>query len=111
MVERTQALDATYAALADPTRRAILDRLRTGEARVTDLARQFPLSLNAVSKHIRVLEGAGLVHREVRGREHLLSLDAQPLAEAGSWIADYRTFWQVRADALAQHVERRRHQP
>jgi DNA-binding transcriptional ArsR family regulator len=108
MVEHSPALlDLTYAALADPTRRAILDRLRTGEARVTDLARQFPISLNAVSKHIRVLEGAGLVRRDVRGREHLLSLEAAPLAAAGAWIADYRTFWTQRADALARHVEQR----
>ena len=109
MVERVQTgLDATYAALADPTRRAILDRLRTGgAARVTEVAREFPVSLNAVSKHIRVLEGAGLVRREIRGREHVLSLDAEPLAEAGSWIAGYRAFWRVRADALARHVEGR----
>ncbi len=109
MVERVQsALDVTYAALSDPTRRAILDRLRRGgAASVTQVARQFPVSLNAVSKHIRVLEGAGLVHREIRGREHVLSLDAAPLAEAGSWIAEYRTFWHARADALAKHVEDR----
>jgi DNA-binding transcriptional ArsR family regulator len=113
MVERVQSgLDATYAALADPTRRAILDRLRhRGPARVTELARQFPVSLTAVSKHIRVLEGAGLVRREVRGREHVLSLDAAPLAEAGSWIAGYQAFWQARADALAKHVEDRTLQP
>ena len=109
MVERVQSgLDATYAALADPTRRAILDRLRSGgAARVTEVARQFPVSLTAVSKHIRVLEGAGLVHREIRGREHLLSLDAAPLAAAGSWIAGYEAFWQARADALAKHVRDR----
>ncbi len=85
-------------------RRAILDRLRSGEARVTDVAREFPVSLAAVSKHIRVLEAAGLLRREVRGREHLLSVDPTPLLEAGSWISGYHAFWQERADALAAHL-------
>ena len=61
--------------------------------------------LTAVSKHIRVLEGAGLLRRKIRGREHVLSLDAAPLAAAGSWIAGYQAFWQARADALAKHVQ------
>src|SRR5687768_6738986 len=79
-------LDVSLAALADPTRRAILERLAGGETRVTDLARPFDLSLNAVSKHIRVLERAGLVRRRRSGREHVLSLDLSPLHPVAAWI-------------------------
>jgi DNA-binding transcriptional ArsR family regulator len=108
VVEHVQSqLDATYAALADPTRRAILARLQRRPARVTEVAAEFPVSLNAVSKHIRVLERAGLVRREIRGRDHVLSADPRPLREAGSWIEHYQRFWSTRADALAAHVESR----
>jgi DNA-binding transcriptional ArsR family regulator len=100
-----RSLDATYSALSDPTRRTILERLSAKDARVTDVAAGLPMSLTAVSKHIRVLEDAGLVHREVRGREHVLSVDPTPLGEAASWIAHYRRFWESRADALVAHVE------
>lgn len=100
-------LDLTYAALSDPTRREILRRLRTAEARVTDIARPLPLSLAAVSKHINVLERAGLVRREIRGRDHFLSADPERLTEAERWITDYRSFWESRADALVEHFERR----
>jgi DNA-binding transcriptional ArsR family regulator len=86
-------LDRVFSAVADPTRRAILARLADSDARVTDVASAFPISLNSTSKHIRVLEGAGLVRRSVRGREHILSLHAAPLAEAAGWIEHYRTFW------------------
>jgi DNA-binding transcriptional ArsR family regulator len=107
MVERRSVvLDATYAALADPTRRAILQRLRRGEARVTDVAAGFPVSLNAVSKHVRVLEKAGLVSREIRGRDHVLRTEPAALVPAAAWITDYRSFWEDRADALVAHVER-----
>jgi DNA-binding transcriptional ArsR family regulator len=99
-------LDATMGALADPTRRAILARLALGEARVTDLASAFPISLNSTSKHIRALERAGLVHRTVRGREHVLTLDAAPLAEAADWIGHYRRFWEQRLAALDAFVTR-----
>jgi DNA-binding transcriptional ArsR family regulator len=119
MVERTQpaqvaepaALDTTYAALADPTRRAIFEHLGAGEARVTDVARRFPVSLNAVSKHIRCLERAGLVSREIRGREHFLAADAGPLELAGSWIEHHRRFWEERVDALAAHLASGRAHP
>jgi DNA-binding transcriptional ArsR family regulator len=97
-------LDATMGALADPTRRAILARLARADARVTDLAAAFPISLNSTSKHIRMLERAGLVRREVRGREHVLSLDAGPLAEASGWIETYRRFWEERLAALDDYV-------
>jgi len=98
-------LDRVYSALADPTRRRILDSLRTTPTRVTDIALQFPMTLNAVSKHIKVLEEAGLVAREIRGREHVLSLNARPMSVAAGWIAGYQQFWEDRADALVAHVE------
>jgi len=108
MVEYRPPLDRTLAAIADPTRRAILARLTLGEARVTDLAEPFDLSLNAVSKHLRVLERAGLLRREVRGREHVLSLEARPLREAAEWIDAYRAFWEHRLDALDAFLRKRR---
>jgi DNA-binding transcriptional ArsR family regulator len=93
-------LDQTLLALADPTRRAILQRLSQGEARVTDLAKPFHISLNAVSKHIRVLERARLVRRRRAGREHLLSFNPQPLDEAAGWIESRRAMWSRGLDAL-----------
>jgi DNA-binding transcriptional ArsR family regulator len=92
--------DRTFLALADPTRRAILHRLARGEARVTELAAPFPMSLNAVSKHIRMLERAHLVRRRRAGREHYLSLNPKPLDEAAQWIETHRKFWNERLDAL-----------
>lgn len=94
------SLDQTLMALADPTRRAILQRLAAGEARVTELARPFAISLNSVSKHIRILERAQLVRRRRAGREHFLSFSAEPLDEAAAWIAAKRDFWAQRLDAL-----------
>jgi len=93
-------LDQTLMALADPTRRAILERLSKGESRVTELARPFAMSLNAVSKHIRMLERANLVRRRCVGREHLLSLNREPLDEAAAWIEAQRAVWTARLDAL-----------
>lgn len=98
-------LDATLLALADPTRRAILRSLTQGEARVTDVAAPYPISLNAVSKHIRVLERAGLVRRHVVGREHLLSFDPAPLPEAAAWIATQQAAWDERLNALEALLE------
>lgn len=95
-------LDDTMLALADPTRRAILERLSAGAARVTDIAKPFAISLNAVSKHIRILERAALVRRERQGREHMLSLNPAPLDEAAAWIETQRQFWTTRLDALEQ---------
>jgi DNA-binding transcriptional ArsR family regulator len=97
-------LDRVFSGVADPTRRAILARLSESDARVTDVAVLFPISLNSTSKHIRVLEGAGLVHRTVRGREHILSLDAAPLADAAGWIDHYRRFWSEQLAALDAFV-------
>lgn len=101
----TQTLNRTCAALSDPTRRGILARLRRKDARVTELARPFDMSLNAVSKHLRVLERAGLVRRDVRGREHYFSLDAGPLLEVGDWVEAYRNFWEKRVDALEAFLQ------
>lgn len=93
-------LDQTLTALADPTRRAILQRLSEGEARVTELAHPFSISLNSVSKHIRMLERAHLVRRRRAGREHFLSFNPQPLVEAATWIESQRAIWTARLDAL-----------
>lgn len=87
-------------ALADPIRRRILRRLATSEARVTDVAAGFPISLNSVSKHIRLLERAGLVERTVSGREHILRFRPEPLSEAQRWIAAQQAFWASRLQAI-----------
>jgi len=97
-------LDAVLAAVADPTRRAILDRLLVSDARVTELASAFPISLNSTSKHIKVLERAQLVQRHVRGRDHVLSLRAEALGDAVAWMAHYRDFWEQRLAALEAFV-------
>jgi DNA-binding transcriptional ArsR family regulator len=94
------ALDRTLSALADPTRRAILQRLSQGELRVTDIAAPFAISLNSVSKHIRMLERAKLVRRRRSGREHFLSMTPQPLAEVATWIELQRDLWTSRLEAL-----------
>jgi len=101
------ALDRTYAALADPTRRALLVALRDGEARITDLAAPLPMTFAGVSRHVGVLETAGLVKREVRGREHWLSLRPETLTGAERWIGEQTSFWARRAQALAARLEQR----
>ena len=93
-------LDETLVALADPTRRAILERLSQGEARVTEVAAPFPISLNSVSKHIRILERAQLVTRRIAGRDHFLAFNPAPLNEAAAWMERHRAFWNQRLDAL-----------
>jgi DNA-binding transcriptional ArsR family regulator len=93
-------LNRIYAAIADPTRRAILAALSRRELKVGALAGRFAISFNGVSKHVKVLERAGLVRRRVRGREHWLRLRPQPLREASRWLEHYRTFWNARLDAL-----------
>src|SRR5262245_14325821 len=101
MVEyRPQALDGAYGALSSEARRSIVRGLLHGEQRVTDVARPFEMSLAAVSKHIRLLEEAGIVHRRVDGRSHWLSLDPAPLVAAEGWIEATRSFWESRLDAL-----------
>ena len=93
-------LDETLIALADETRRKILRQLAAGEARVTEVAAPFDISLNSVSKHIRLLERAGLVRRRVAGRDHFLSLDPKPFDELSQWMARTREFWSARLDNL-----------
>jgi len=96
----TPQLDHVMAAIADPTRRAILDRLTRGPARVTDVAAPFSMSLNAVSKHVKVLERAGLIRRARQGREHVLELDAEPLREVVRWGFRFEQYWNERLDRL-----------
>src|SRR3954447_10093307 len=92
--QASSRLDAAFTAMADPTRRAILARLALGEARVTEIAGDFPVSLNAVSKHLKMLERAELVRRTVQGRDHVLSLNAAAMADAAAWMDYYRLFWE-----------------
>jgi DNA-binding transcriptional ArsR family regulator len=93
-------LNRIYGAIADPTRRAILGLLAGGDVTVGTLADQFPISFNGVSKHVKVLEQAGLVRRRIQGREHWLRLHPQPLREASRWLEHYREFWDTRLTAL-----------
>lgn len=100
-------LDDTLIALADDTRRSILSRLAAGDARVTEIAAPFDISLNSVSKHIRLLERAGLVSRRVAGRDHFLTLQRKPFDELTKWMLKTREFWNTRLDVLeaALHAE------
>src|SRR6184192_2590191 len=102
----SRTLDRTFAALADPTRRRILAHLAQGDRRVTDLARPHDMSLPAVSKHLRVLEKAGLLRRRRYGRVHEMRLDAKPLKEAAQWVEEYRKFWEGSLDRLAAYLEK-----
>ena len=98
-------LDAVFSALGDPTRRAILARLALGEASVGDLAAPHDMSLPAVSKHLGVLEAAGLLRREKDGRVVRCRLEAAPLQDAAAWILEYRQFWAEQLDALGAYLE------
>jgi DNA-binding transcriptional ArsR family regulator len=104
MVEHAAVLDRAYAALAHPVRRRMLNRLRDGDARVTELAEPFAMSLAAASKHVGQLERAGLVKRRVVGRDHWIGLEPRPLQDAARWLAVYRPFWERRLDALEDLV-------
>jgi DNA-binding transcriptional ArsR family regulator len=106
MVKNSPAkLDDIFSALSDPTRRSILERLSRGAASVTEVAEPFEMSLPAISKHLRILEGAGLIMRQKEGRVHHLRLSAAPLQSAAEWLADYRQFWDEQFDSLAQFLE------
>ena len=98
-------LNRTFAALADPTRRRILEHLAGGDHCVTDLARPYAMSLPAVSKHLRVLENAGLIRRRRRGRMHSLKLQAAPMQQASQWIGEYRKFWEESFDRLDDYLK------
>jgi DNA-binding transcriptional ArsR family regulator len=102
----SKTLDRTFAALADPTRRRILAHLASGHQCVTDLARPYAMSLPAVSKHLRVLERAGLLRRRRYGRVHEMQLEAEPLKQAAQWVEKYRKFWEGSLDRLAEYLEK-----
>ena len=103
MVElQTFEMNSVFHALGDATRRQMLRDLAAGQRTVSELAQPFAMSLAAASKHIRVLEGAGLIHREVRGRTHVCRLDPGPLASAHEWLGFYERFWTSRLDLLEQ---------
>src|SRR5690349_2197901 len=104
MVYHPQMLDATFAALADPTRRAILSRLTTGERTISELASRFAMSLPAVSKHVRVLERAGLARVRREGRVRRTTLVAGPMRDAAAWIEHYRAFWEFQFDQLSAYL-------
>ncbi len=105
MVKHNTQLDLTFSALADPTRRAILTRLVEGDVSVGELAKPFEMSLPAVSKHLRVLERAGLLVQDPQGRVRRCKLRAAPMREAAEWVQRYRRFWTRQLDALAEFVE------
>lgn len=105
MVNHSQSLDFTFAALSDATRRGILARLAAGETSVSELARPYDMSLPAVSKHLRVLESAGLVTRRKDGRVQRCNLVAGPMKSAAEWIEHYRRFWEAQFDSLARFLE------
>lgn len=98
-------LDLVFQALANRTRRALLQRLAQGAEKVTSLAEPFGMSLNAISKHLRVLEAAGLVRRTVKGRVHTCALEAAPMASAEEWLSFYEEFWKQKLDSFAEFVE------
>ena len=102
---RYSQLDATFHALADPTRRGILAQLALGEASVGELAAPYDMSLPAISKHLKVLEGAGFLIREKDGRVHRCRLESAPMKEAADWIDQYRRFWEGQLDRLAEYLE------
>jgi len=102
---QAEALNLTFSALADPTRRAILERLSFGDSTVTDLAEPFDVSLPAISKQLCVLERAGLLTQEKDGRVRRCHLEALPMKEAVEWIAQYRRFWEDQLDSLANYLE------
>ena len=109
MVEHLQSaeLDRVFSALADPTRRAILRRLTHRPATINEIAKPFRVSLNAISKHVMVLERANLLRREIRGREHHCWIELRPLREADEWLEHYREFWEQRVGALEAYVARK----
>jgi DNA-binding transcriptional ArsR family regulator len=105
------ALDRTFAALADPTRRAILARLASGEATVGELAEPFAISLPAISRHLKVLEHAALIERRREGQRLHCRLSAAPLGDAAKWLAFYRAFWNASLDRLAAHLKSQTEKP
>jgi DNA-binding transcriptional ArsR family regulator len=107
-MSRTDALSTTFAALADPTRRAILERLSQGQATVSELAEPFPISLPAVSRHLKVLESAGLIVRDRSAQWRPSALRAEPLKEATDWLETYRIVWEGRVDRLDAYLKEKK---
>jgi DNA-binding transcriptional ArsR family regulator len=105
---RARSTDRALAAIADPTRRAIVDRLARGPARISDVAADFPMTLTGFCKHVRILERAGLVRRKRRGRENTLRLQPEPLRDVAEWVMQYHRFWTARLDRLEQFFADRR---
>jgi DNA-binding transcriptional ArsR family regulator len=103
-------LSTVLGAISHPSRRAILHRLADGPARVTEIAAPFEMSLNAVSKHLKVLEGAGLIDREVQGRDHVIRFRGAPLRMVSDWVHEYQQFWTERLDRLEQYFQHKRDQ-
>ena len=101
-------LTAVLGAISHPSRRAIIAQLANGPARVTEIAAPFDMSLNAVSKHLKVLEEAGLVHREKQGREHIIEFRGEPLRQVAGWVHEYERFWNERLDALEAYFTEKR---
>lgn len=107
MVKYTSGtIDSTLSALADPTRRAIVEKLATGEKSVLELAKPFDISLPAVSKHLKVLERAGLISRDIRGRVHSIKLVAEPMRGAVDWLERYRIFWDQQLNSLSEYLNK-----
>lgn len=100
----SDTLDTIFAALSDPTRRAILEQLAKGEATVSELAEPFDMSLPAISKHLRILEEAGFLVRQKEGRVHRIQLNSKPLKDAIKWLEYYRNFWDARLDSLEKYL-------
>jgi DNA-binding transcriptional ArsR family regulator len=109
MVEhlRSPELDRIFSALADPTRRAILRRLSDRPATINEIAKPYRVSLNAISKHVMTLERAGMLRREIKGRQHYCWIEPGPLREANDWLEHYRQFWEQRLDSLEVYVARK----
>ena len=105
MVKQAERLDGVFHALADPTRRSMVARLARGPATIGELGEPFDMTKPAVTKHIKVLERAGLLTREIDGRLHRCAIDLRPLAEAGHWVAEVRAFWEDRFDDLATYLD------
>jgi len=102
-------LTAVLGAISHPSRRAIIARLAKGPARVTEIAAPFDMSLNAVSKHLKVLEAAGLIHREKQGRDHIIEFRAKPLKQVAGWVHEYERFWNEHLDRLESYfIEKRK---
>ena len=110
-VSQAKRLNLVFGAVSNETRRSILERLRGGALTVTELASAYKMSLNAVSKHIKTLENAGLIWRSIHGREHSCQIDTARFDEAIEWMSYYSEFWSGRMDALESHLKKKRDNP